>query len=191
MGDEVKEGGAKSGIGEGVEEEMSGRGLGDDGGGRKGIGGWMGDEFEGEKISLGGGGEERDLDESEEGVVEGDGGGDFELERLRIFSAEPAAAGEVVGEEVIFEEIGGFFGEREGEMKGGEKRKRGVGIRHKKAVWEWGLAPFLAGIFSLEFDFEFWVRVLPEVGEILGDLERSMIGSEDFDDHGDAVGGDP
>ena len=187
MGDEVKEGGAKRGIGEGVEEEMSGRGLGDDGGGRKGIGGWMGDEFEGEKISLGGGGEERDLDESEEGVVEGDGGGDFELERLRIFSAEPAAAGEVVGEEVIFEEIGGFFGEREGEMT----RKRGVGIRHKKAGWEWGLAPFLAGIFSLEFDFEFWVRVLPEVGEILGDLERSMIGGEDFDDHGDAVGGDP
>jgi len=42
----------------------------------------------------------------------------------------------------------------------------------------------------LEFDFEFWVRVLPEVGEILGDLERSMIGSEDFDDYGDAVGGD-
>ena len=107
MGDEVEEGGAKGGIGEGIEEEMTGRGLGDDGGWGEGIGGWMGDEFEGEKIGLGGGGGEGDIDESEEGIVEGDGRGDFELEGWRIFATEPAAAGEVVGEEVIFEEIGG------------------------------------------------------------------------------------
>ena len=138
MGDEVEEGGAKSGIGEGIEEEISGRGLGDDGGWGEGIGGGLGEGFEGEKIGLGGGGGEGDIDESEEGIVEGDGRGDFALERLSIFSAEPAAAGEVVGEEVIFEEIGGCFGEREGEMKGGEKRKRGVRIRHKKAGWERG-----------------------------------------------------
>jgi len=98
----------------------------------------MGDEFEGEEIGLGGGGGERDIDESEEGIVEGDGGGDFELEGVSIFSAEPAAAGEVVGEEVIFEEIGGCLGERESEMKGGEKREGSVGVGHRKVGWERG-----------------------------------------------------
>ena len=52
---------------------------------------------------------------------------------------------------------------------------------------DWGSAPFVLGVFALEFLFDPRVVLAPEAGEVLGDLDGALAGGEDVDEDGDAV----
>ena len=53
-----------------------------------------------------------------------------------------------------------------------------------------GLAPFVLGIFALEFLFEAGVMFAPEPGEVLGDLDWAHVGRQYVNENWNAAHGD-
>src|SRR4029077_170846 len=45
------------------------------------------------------------------------------------------------------------------------------------------LPPFVLWVFTLQFLFDLWISLLPEGSQILGGLDRAMVGGEDLKKH--------